>query len=187
MKARLIILSVFASVLVACNEPIGDASLVDGAWELQQVEYDKSVYANLTGATHYTDDSYTRTYKDKEMVWLFYQGHISWWQQYNDDGNLIWGGYMGDAEITYTVEGEGKDMVIVQTSRSTIPGIESTPYVTRYKVEKLSKGKMVLTTTSTPYVSELDSVIQVQELYSFKRENTLMDYILSVYPKANGE
>lgn len=176
MKTKLYLVAVLAIALVACNEPIGETSLIEGGWELQRLTSDKTVSADLTGNTHLSEEPSTKEYKNKEMVWLFYDAHISKWSQYSEEGETFWGGYYEDAEHTYAVEGEGDHMYIIETTTSIIPGIEWHSSVNRYHVEKLTKTEMVLTKTETMYVSEKDSMVDVFQTYIFKRENTLLDW-----------
>ena len=89
MKTKLFLFVVFAAwMLTGCEKnTIGDASLIEGGWDLRTVNYDKMVYADYaTGNTHLKDSAYTRVFEDKEQVWLFYQGDISEWQYYVQDG-----------------------------------------------------------------------------------------------------
>lgn len=179
MKTKLFLLAALAIALVACNEPVNEAPVVEGGWELKTLEMDKTVYADYNGNSHLKDEPSTREYKNKEEVWLFYDAHISLWEQYTDenDGKKYWSGYAGDAEHSYVVEGEGNQMYIIETSRSTIPGEEGHSTVTRYHVEKLAKKQMVLTQTDAMYVSDLGTTVDVFKTYTFKRENTLLDWI----------
>ena len=170
-----------ASMLVACEETIGEASLIAGAWELLTLESDGNVYADLTGASHYEAKPVTHTYENKEEVWLFYENSISRWAQFKDGNETHWSGYMDDARHVYVVEGTGQAMQIIETSTSIIPGMEEKAYVTRYHVEKLSNSKMVLSSTATPYISDSASTVEVHLRYTFKRENTLLNYIKQVF------
>jgi len=179
MKTKLSLLALLAIVLVACNEPIGEAALIDGGWELQKLTSDKSVYADLSGNTHLKDEPYTQEFENKERVWLFYEAHISHWGYFSHDGEGYWSGYVDDADHAYVVEGEGEQMFIVETSRSIIPGMEEHSTVTRYHVEKLTKSQMILTATVTPYISDLGTTVDVLNTYTFKRENSLLDWILN--------
>ncbi|MBQ7631879.1 MAG: hypothetical protein IJS82_03875 [Paludibacteraceae bacterium] len=174
---KFFILAFCATIFVACEETIGDASLIEGGWELQKTESDATVYADYTGETFFSDQPFTHTYENKEMIWLFYEGSISQWSQATDDeGNVFWEGYSDDASHTYVVEGKSPELTIVETTLSIIPGMERTSAVTRYHVEKLSKSQMVLTTTATPYISEKDSTVDVHVIYTFQRENTILAY-----------
>ncbi len=89
----------------------------------------------------------------------------------------MWSPWAGDSSIKYTVEGEGKNMVIVAESRSTIPGASATPYVLRYKVEKLTSKEMTLSCDEKMYVSDLKSTVEVHVIYTFVREQSLMDFV----------
>ena len=173
-----------AFVLTACEpDGIGDASLIEGGWDLCSVDYDKTVYADYTGNTHLKDSAYTRVYEDKELAWLFYQGSISEWSYYYDEQERQghWSGYACDCYRNYVTEGEGENMTIVETSGSIIPGYEGWPSIQRYKVEKLTNKSMVLSTIDRMYVSDLQSAVDVHVVYTFKRDNSLMEYIRSVY------
>lgn len=178
MKTKLFFLATLTIALVACNEPIGETALIEGGWELCTWTSDKTVYADLSGNTHYKDEPYTREYGNKEQVWLFYGACISQWCQYTNDGEKDWSGYDDDAEHAYVVEGEGDHMYIIETTTSIIPGMEGHSTVTRYHVEKLTKSQMVLTTTRLMYVSDLETTVEVFMTYTFKRENTLLDWLL---------
>ena len=178
MKTKLFLLAVFSMALVACNEPVGEASLIEGGWELKTLTSDKSVSADYNGNSHLKDEPYTQEYENKKRVWLFFQAHISQWSYYSHEGDGFWGGYADDAEHAYVVEGEGDNMYIVETTRSIIPGMEGHSTVTRYHVEKLTKSQMVLTTTDALYVSDLGTTVDVFKTYTFKRENTLLPWLL---------
>lgn len=169
--------AMMAVMLSSCESPIGEASLVEGAWMVKTCTSDKSVSADQQGNTHLNDNEYTYTYKDKELAWLFYQGYISWWSGYEDNGNDLWSPWAGDMSIMYTVEGEGKNLVIVTETRSTIPGECGTPSVLRYKVEKLTSKEMTLSCNEEMYVSDLKSTVDVHVTYTFVREQSLMDFV----------
>ena len=177
MRAKLFLLAVVAIALIACNEPVNQASLIEGGWEMQTWTMDKTVYADMSGNSHLKDEPFTREYQDKEYVWLFYDAHISQWHYYTSEGEEFWSGYAGDAEQAYVVEGEADQMFIVETSRSIIPGLEDYSVVTRYHVEKLTKSQMILTTTVAMYVSDLGSTVDVFQTFTFKRENTLLAWL----------
>ena len=177
MKTKLFLLAALAIALVACNEPVGETSLIEGGWELQTWTMDKTITADQSGNTHLENKPSTREYKDKERVWLFYKAHISQWSNFSYEGEEFWSGYADDAEHAYVVEGEGDQMYIIETTTSTIPGMEGHSVVTRYHVEKLTKSQMVLTTTQAMYVSDLESTVDVFQTYTFKRENTLLDWL----------
>ena len=70
-------------------------------------------------------------------------------------------------------------MEIVVTSGSTIPGYEEYTSISRYKVEKITNKHMILSTVSTFYISDLESTVDVQQEYTFKRQDSLLKYILS--------
>ena len=185
MKAKVILFALIAAVFCACNQDgIGDASLIEGGWDLCSVDYDKTVYADYTGNTHLKDSAYTRAYEDKELAWLFYQGSISEWSYYYDEQEHQghWSGYACDCYRNYVTEGEGNSLSIIETSGSIIPGMEGETSIQRYKVEKLSSKSMVLSTIDRMYVSDLQSAVDVHAVYTFKRENSLLEYIRSVYP-----
>ena len=169
--------AMIAVMLCSCESPIGEASLVEGAWMVKTRKADKSISADLSGNTHLDDKVYSYTYADKELAWLFYQGYISWWSGYEDNGNDLWSPWAGDRSIKYTVEGEGKNMVIVTETRSTIPGASGTPSVLRYKVEKLTSKEMTLSCNEEMYVSDLKSTVDVHVTYTFVREQSLMDFV----------
>ena len=73
-------------------------------------------------------------------------------------------------------------MTIVETSGSIIPGSEGVTTTTRYKVEKLTTRSMVLSVVEQMYDSDSKSPVDVHVVYTFKRENSLMEYIRSGYP-----
>lgn len=177
---KIFFLAIVATILVACEDTIDDASLIGGAWELITLEYDGTVSADQNGQSHYSDKPYTQKYENKESVWLFKDNHITKWSQFTQNGESFWSGYGDDASHSYVVEGAGQTMVIVKTSKSIIPGMEDRSFVTRYKVEKLTKSQMILTTTETPFISDLNATVKVNEKFSFKRENTLEDFLKSV-------
>lgn len=177
---KIFFLAIIAAVFVSCEEIVGDSSLIEGAWELITLEYDGTVSADQNGQTHYSDKPYTKQYENKENVWLFKDNYITKWSQSTQKGEIFWSGYEDDASHSYVVEGAGQTMVIVKTSKSIIPGMEDRSFVTRYKVEKLTKNQMILTTTETPFISDLNATVKVNEKYSFKRENTLEDFLKSV-------
>ena len=149
MKTKLFLFVVFAAwMLTGCEKnTIGDASLVEGGWDLRTVNYDKMVYADMSGNTHLKDSAYTRVYEDKEQVWLFYQNYISWWNYYEYEGEGFWSGYACDCSKTYTIEGEGTNMRIIESVISVIPGEEHTPSYTTYEVRKLTNKEMILSCT----------------------------------------
>ena len=76
MKTKLFLLIAVAAVVCACEEQIGKASLIEGAWDLQKAEYGQIVSADLTGQTHLKDEPYTHVYESKEQTWLFWDNHI---------------------------------------------------------------------------------------------------------------
>lgn len=183
MKTKLFIFAFIAALFCSCNdEGIGDASLIEGGWDLRTVDYDKTVYADLKGYTHVKDSAYTRTYEEKELAWLFYQGSISLWSYYVYEGTGHWSGYNSDSYSYYTTEGEGANLTIVVTTGSSIPGSGGLTTTRRYKVEKLTTKSMVISTVERMYNSDTQSPVDVNAVYTFKRENSLMDYIRSVYP-----
>ncbi|MBR6167831.1 MAG: hypothetical protein IKQ50_05320 [Paludibacteraceae bacterium] len=59
--------------------------------------------------------------------------------------------------------------------------MEGETSIQRYTVEKLTSKSMVLSTIDRMYVSDLQSAVDVNVVYTFKRENSLMEYIRSVY------
>ena len=188
MKTKLFLFVVFAAwMLTGCEKnTIGDASLIEGGWDLRTVNYDKMVYADYaTGNTHLKDSAYTRVYEDKEHVWLFYQGNISEWQYYSRDGEGHWSGYACDCYRNYRTEGEGTNLTVVETGGSIIPGEEELLTCVIYKVEKLTKKAMVLSCTDRMYVSDLQSGVDVHVVYTFRRENALLDYIRSAWQSNN--
>lgn len=184
MKAKLIIFAFIAAVFCACEQNgVGDASLIEGGWDLRNIDYDKTVYADYNGNTHLKDSAYTRVFEDKEQVWLFYQGNISEWQYFEQDGESHWAGYACDCWRKYRTEGEGENMTIVETSGSIIPGYEGVTTTRRYKVEKLTTKSMVLSTIEQMYNSDTQSPVDVNAVYTFKRDNSLLEYIRSGYPE----
>jgi len=184
MKVKLFIFAFIAAVFCACEQNgIGDASLIEGGWDLRTVDYDKYVYADTEGYTHLKDSAYTRIYEDKELAWLFYEGSISMWSYYVQDGEGFWSGYACDCYNFYTTEGEGENMTIVETRGSIIPGYEGVTTTRRYKVEKLTSKSMVLSTTERMYNSDTQSPVDVNAVYTFKRDNSLLEYIRSGYPE----
>ena len=186
MKAKLLIFAFIAAVFCACEQNgVGDASLIEGGWDLRTVDYDKTVYADYTGNTHLKDSAYTRVYEDKELAWLFYQGSISEWSYYYDEQERQghWSGYACDCYRNYVTEGEGENMTIIETSGSIIPGYEGVTTTRRYKVEKLTTKSMVLSTIEQMYNSDTRRPVDVNAVYTFKRDNSLLDYIRSGYPE----
>ena len=184
MKVKLFIFSFIAAVFCACEQNgVGDASLIEGGWDLRNIDYDKMVYADYSGSTHLKDSAYTRVFEDKEQVWLFYQGDISEWQYYVQDGEGYWSGYACDCWRKYRTEGEGENMTIVETRGSIIPGYEGVTTTRRYKVEKLTRKAMVLSTIERMYNSDTQSPVDVNAVYTFKRDNSLLEYIRSGYPE----
>lgn len=184
MKNKFFIFALLCAFVLTSCEPdgIGDASLIEGGWDLSTADYDKTVSSDLTGSTYLKDSAYTRVYDEKESVWLFYQGNISEWVYFMYNGEGFWSGYSCDCYRNYTTEGEGASLTIVETGGSIIPGMEDATYTKRYKVEKLTSRSMVLSCTERMYVSDLQSSVDVHVVYTFKRENTLLEYIHSVYP-----
>ena len=182
--AKFFIFALVAAVCCACEQNgVGDASLIEGGWDLRTVDYDKMVYADYaTGNTHLQDSAYTRVFEDKEQVWLFYQGNISEWEYFEQDGEGHWAGYACDCYRNYRTEGEGTNLTIIETRGSIIPGMEEYVTTKHYKVEKLTKKTMVLSCTDRMYVSDLQSAVDVHVVYTFRRENALLDYIRSVWP-----
>ncbi len=190
---KLFLFGFFAVMLLtACEKDevtIGNASLIEGAWELTTVRYDKTVYADSNGNTHLKDSSYIRTYEKKEQVWLYYENSVSWWTwaSYSEqDGQGHWSGYVCDCNKTYVVEGEGENMVIVETTTSHIPPMEPTWHDTRFAVRRLTSKDMVLATIEQMYVSDTQNTVDVQVTYTFSRENTLpayIEYLRSRYPE----
>ena len=185
MKAKhwlMAMMCVGGLVLTSCEKEVpGDATFIEGAWELRTASYDKTVYADQQGNSHLKDSAYTRTYGEKEQVWLFYQNHISWWEYGEYEGEGFWSGYMCDCYRNYVTEGEGNTLEIVETSGSIIPGVEGHTIVTRYKVEKITNKQMILSCVDKMYISDTQSTVDVHVEYTFKRENTLLDYIRSEY------
>lgn len=184
MKVKLFIFSFIAAVFCACEQNgVGDASLIEGGWDLCTVDYDKYVYADQEGHTHLKDSAYTQVYEDKELAWLFYQGNVSMWSYYVQDGQGFWTGYACDCYNYYVVEGEGENMTIVETRGSIIPGHEGVTTTQRCKVEKLTSKSMVLSTIERMYNSDTQSPVDVNAVYTFKRDNSLLEYIRSGYPE----
>ena len=175
---KMFVLAAMTIVLAACEGTVGDASLIEGGWELKTIDYDKTISYDQMGSSHMKDEPFTHTYEEKKMVWLFYKGYIGWFAEYTDsDGNVDWSGYAGDATKTYVVEGEGANMTIVETTRSMIPGENGSFSIVRYHVEKLTKREMVLFLITPMYISDLGTTVDVQQTYTFKRENTLLEYV----------
>ena len=187
MKTKLFLFVVFAAwMLTGCEKnTIGDASLIEGGWDLRTVDYDKMVYADYSGSTHLKDSAYTRVFEDKEQVWLFYQGNISEWEYYEWDGEGFWSGYACDCSKTYTIEGEGTNMRIIESVISVIPGEEHTPSYTTYEVRKLTSKEMILSCTDKMYLSDTKTSVDVSVVYTFRRENALLDYIRSAWQSNN--
>ena len=184
MKAKLLIFAFIAAVFCACEQNgAGDASLIVGGWDLRTVDYDKTVYADYNGNTHVKDSAYTQTYEDKELAWLFSEISISMWSYYVQDGEGYWTGYACDCYNYYAVKGEGENMTIIETSGSIIPGYEGVTTTRRYKVEKLTTKSMVLSTIEQMYNSDTRRPVDVNAVYTFKRDNSLLDYIRSGYPE----
>lgn len=183
MKTKLFLFVVFAAwMLTGCEKnTIGDASLVEGGWDLRTVNYDKMVYADMSGNTHLKDSAYTRVYEDKEQVWLFYQNYISWWNYYEYEGEGFWSGYACDCSKTYTIEGEGTNMRIIESVISVIPGEEHTPSYTTYEVRKLTNKEMILSCIDKMYVSDTKTSVDVSVVYTFKRENSVLDFVKKYY------
>ena len=183
MKTKLFLFVVFAAwMLTGCEKnTIGDASLVEGGWDLRTVNYDKMVYADMSGNTHLKDSAYTRVYEDKEQVWLFYQNYISWWNYYEYEGEGFWSGYACDCSKTYTIEGEGTNMRIIESVISVIPGEEHTPSYTTYEVRKLTNKEMILSCTDKMYVSDTNTSVDVAVVYTFRRENSLLEFVKKYY------
>lgn len=183
MKAKFFIFALVAAIFCACEQNgVGDASLIEGGWNLRNIDYDKTVYADYNGNTHLKDSAYTRVFEDKEQVWLFYQGNISEWQYFEQEGESHWAGYACDCWRKYRTEGEGENMTIVETRGSIIPGYEGVTTTRRYKVEKLTTKSMVLSTIEQMYNSDTQSPVDVNAVYTFKRENTLLDYLRYFWP-----
>lgn len=184
MKSKFCIFALVCALALSSCEPngIGDASLIEGGWDLRTVDYDKTLYADLSGNTHLKDSAFTLVYEKNQQVWLFYQGSISWWNYYEYEGEGFWGGYACDCYQNYVTEGEGANMTIVETSGSIIPGSEGVTTTTRYKVEKLTTRSMVLSCVEKMYNSDTQSPVDVHAVYTFRRENSLMEYIRSGYP-----
>ena len=184
--AKFFFFAFVAALCCACEQNgVGDASLIEGGWDLRTVDYDKMVYADYSGNTHLKDSAYTRVFEDKEQVWLFYQGNISEWEYYERDGEGFWSGYACDCYRNYRTEGEGTNLTIIETGGSTIPGMEEYVTTKHYKVEKLTKKTMVLSCTDRMYVSDLQSGVDVHVVYTFRRENALLDYIRSAWQSNN--
>lgn len=178
MKKQFIILALCAAVFCACEKDgIGDASLIEGGWDLRTADYDKYVYADNSGYTHMKDSAYTQAYEDKEITWLFHNGNISIWSYYVQDGQGYWSGYNCDCYIFYTTEGEGDSLTIVETRGTTLPGYGGVPITRRYKVEKLTNKSMVLSAIERMYNSDTQSPVDVNAVYTFRRENSLLEYI----------
>ena len=182
MKAKLLIFAFIAAVFCACEQNgVGDASLIEGGWDLRTVNYDKMVYADMSGNTHLKDSAYTRVYDDKEQVWLFYQNYISWWNYYEYEGEGFWSGYACDCSKTYTIDGEGTNMRIIESVISVIPGEEHTPSYTTYEVRKLTNKEMILSCTDKMYVSDTKTSVDVAVVYTFRRENSLLEFVKKYY------
>lgn len=184
MKSKFCIFALVCALALSSCEPngIGDASLIEGGWDLRTADFDKTVYADLSGNTHLKDSAYTRLYEEKEQVWLFYQGNVSVWSYFVYEGEGHWSGYDSDSHTIYTTEGEGANMTLVLTTGSIIPGSGEIATTRRYKVEKLTNKAMILSITEQIYNSDTQSPVDVHAIYTFKRENSLLAYIRSVYP-----
>lgn len=185
MKNKIFIAFCIAALCCSCErKTLGDASLIEGAWELTTEQCDKTVFADDVG-THLKDSAMTRTYESKELVWLFQEKNISWWEYVEQDGEGFWDFYLCDCSRNYVVEGEGKDMQIIETTGSIIPGMEDLKTVTNYKVEKLTSKEMTISCIDNMYISDTQTTVEVHVTYTFKRENTLVDYLKlnPEYPK----
>ena len=67
--AKFFIFAFVAALCCACEQNgIGDASLIEGGWDLRTVDCDKMVYADLSGNSHLKDSAYTHVFEDKEQV-----------------------------------------------------------------------------------------------------------------------
>ncbi len=152
---------------------------VEGAWELKTLKSDYSALADILEDLHMTEET-VRSYGDKEEVWLFRKGHISEWTWFENGSG--WEASICDCSNEYVIKGEGADMQIIVTGRSSIPGLEDVSTVTNYKVEKLTKDEMILNCIDHQYSIDIDSIIDVPRTYIFKRENTLPDHVKSVFP-----
>ncbi len=141
-------------LLTACNENKPTATMIEGAWELLQVEKNDEGFGTTT------------TYQSKEDVWLFQDGHISGWKYVQQDGDKdeFWENYDSDCEREYVIEGEYPNMKIIEVTRRTNES-ETTIRNQRYKVEKLTEKELVLIPVPTSI------------RYVFRRENTLVDYL----------
>ena len=164
------------ALLCSCEQnTIGDAKLLEGSWELMTRKADRTVSADLQGNSFVEDKEFVRNFDNKDQVWLFYKGYISWWSWSEKSGS--WGAYICDCSKDFVVKGEGANMEVVETTRSIIPGETSYSYTTTYKVEKLTKKELILTTTNQYFISAQDTTIDVNETYIFRREDSLLDYI----------
>lgn len=184
MKSKFCIFALVCALALSSCEPngIGDASLIEGGWDLRTVDYDKTVYADLDGYTHVKDTASTSVYEEKDLVWLFCQGNFSVWSYFVYEGEGHWSGYASDSHTIYTTEGEGANMTLVLTTGSIIPGSGEIATTRRYKVEKLTTRSMVLSCVEKMYNSDTQSPVDVHAVYTFRRENSLMEYIRSGYP-----
>lgn len=163
---------------VSCDREVpGDATFIEGGWEIQTVTVDKVVYADWYGNTYVRDSLYTREYKPGEEAWLFRNNYITEWHYSNEEGD--WNSTYCDCYQKYVVEGEDDNLEIVVTSGSIIPGHEEYTSISRYKVEKITNKHMILSTVSKFYISDLESTVNVQQEYTFKRQDSLLKYILS--------
>lgn len=185
MKTKIYLLAaLLAVVFTSCNrDEIGNASFIEGAWELRTSQSDKIVYYDLSGNTHMIDSACTSVYDSKDRVWLFYQNNISEWSYFVYDGHGEWDGYFCDCYRNYVTSGEGSNLEIVETTGSIIPGMEDAKTIKHYKVLKLTNQQMILSFTEPVYVTDSLRTIDVHLVYTFQRENTLLEYIRSVYPE----
>lgn len=173
-------------VLTACNNnPVGDDSLVEGAWQLDKIVADGQVSYDNRGEGHYTAGEHTDTYANKELVWLLYQNHQTMWMY--SEKYKMWDAYIGDCEVRYSIETTGDKKYLVTISRSTIPydmpqrittHHNEMPFPSsRYEITRLNKNNMVLDTDGA-YMLSSDMTSQLVHLtYYFTRENTLLKFI----------
>lgn len=184
MKTKIYLLAaLLAVVFTSCKrDEIGNASLIEGAWELRTSQSDKIVfYSDLSGNTHMIDSACTIVYDSKDRVWLFYQNNISEWSYIVYDGHGAWDGYLCDCYRNYVTTGEGSNLEIVETTGSIIPGMEDSKTTKRYKVLKLNNQQMILSFTEPVYVTDSMRIVDVHLVYTFQRENTLLEYFNSAY------
>ena len=185
MKTKLFLLAALSAVvLCSCNrDEIGNASLIEGAWERRTSQSDKIVYYDMSGNTHMIDSAWSCEYESKDRVWLFYQNNISEWGYFvcNDTGS--WYPSLCDCYRNYVTSGEGSNLEIIETSGSIVPGMEDSKTIKHYKVLKLTNRQMILSFSEPVYVTDSLRTVDVHHVYTFQRENTLLEYIRSVYPE----